>query len=61
LAGIGLAFYLENLDHSMKTREDVEQHLEIPVLASFPDVDGEDSQLESTTRRTPFWKGRRGG
>jgi uncharacterized protein involved in exopolysaccharide biosynthesis len=61
LAGIGLAFYLENLDHSMKTREDVEQHLEIPVLASFPDVDSDDSQLGPTTRRTPFWKGRKEG
>ncbi len=61
LAGIGLAFYLENLDHSMKTREDVEHHLEIPVLASFPDVDEGESDLEPRTRRTPFWKGRRGG
>ncbi|HKI82951.1 MAG TPA: Wzz/FepE/Etk N-terminal domain-containing protein [Candidatus Krumholzibacteria bacterium] len=61
LAGIGLAFYLENLDHSMKTREDVEHHLEIPVLASFPDVDEGESDLEPEVRRNPFWKGRRGG
>jgi uncharacterized protein involved in exopolysaccharide biosynthesis len=61
LAGIGLAFYLENLDHSMKTREDVEHHLEIPVLASFPDVDEGESDLEPEVRRTPFWKGRRSG
>lgn len=39
MAGIGLAFYLENLDHSLTNREDIEQHLEIPVLASFPDSD----------------------
>ena len=39
MAGIGLAFYLENLDHSLTNREDVERHLEIPVLASFPDAD----------------------
>jgi uncharacterized protein involved in exopolysaccharide biosynthesis len=37
MAGIGLAFYLENLDHSLSNRDDVERHLEIPVLASFPD------------------------
>ena len=61
LVGIGLAFYLENLDHSMKTREDIEQHLEIPVLASFPDVDDSESDLEPKARRTPFWRGRRGG
>ncbi len=39
MAGIGLAFYLENLDHSLTNREDIEQHLEIPVLASFPETD----------------------
>jgi len=61
LAGIGLAFYLENLDHSMKTREDIEQHLEIPVLASFPDVEQSESDLEPRVKRTPFWRGRRGG
>jgi len=60
LAGIGLAFYLENLDHSMKNREDVERHLQIPVLASFPDVDEAGSGLEKESRRTPFG-GRRPG
>jgi uncharacterized protein involved in exopolysaccharide biosynthesis len=51
IAGIGLAFYLENMDHSLRNREDVEQHLEIPVLASFPEVDVGD--------RTPSGRGRR--
>jgi capsular polysaccharide biosynthesis protein len=38
MAGIGLAFYLENLDHSIANREDVERHVKIPVLASFPET-----------------------
>jgi hypothetical protein len=38
MAGIGLAFYLENLDHSVTNREDVERHTDIPVLASFPET-----------------------
>lgn len=38
MAGIGLAFYLENLDHSIANREDVERHVNIPVLASFPET-----------------------
>lgn len=33
-----LAFYLENLDHSIANREDVERHVNIPVLASFPET-----------------------
>jgi hypothetical protein len=39
------------MDHSLRNREDVEQHLEIPVLASFPEVDVGD--------RTPSGRGRR--
>ena len=38
MAGIGLAFYMENLDHSIGTREDVERHVNIPVFASFPET-----------------------
>ena len=57
LAGIGLAFYLENLDHSFRSREDIEQHLEIPVLASFPEVDiAEDEGGGKSSSRIPFQK-----
>jgi capsular polysaccharide biosynthesis protein len=49
--GIGLAFYLENLDHSLSNRDDIEQHLEIPVLASFPDSD--DALQEPPGREEP--------
>lgn len=34
--GIGLAFFLEYLDTSVKTLEDVERYLEVPVLAVIP-------------------------
>ena len=56
--GVFLAFYLENLDHSLGTREDVERHLDIPVLASFPDAEIEEpSATEDETRsRVPFNK-----
>ena len=53
-AGIGLAFYLENLDHSLRTREDVEQHLEIPVLASFPEVEVDQVAAPAAPSRIPF-------
>lgn len=34
--GIGLAFFLEYLDTSVKTLEDVERYLQVPVLAVIP-------------------------
>jgi len=34
--GVGLAFFLEFLDTSVKSIEDVERHLQVPVLAVIP-------------------------
>ncbi|HMP76904.1 MAG TPA: polysaccharide biosynthesis tyrosine autokinase [Kiritimatiellia bacterium] len=36
IAGIGLAFFIEYLDTSVKTVEDVERHLGLPVLGVIP-------------------------
>jgi len=36
LVGISIAFFIETMDHSLKSREDVERHVELPVLASIP-------------------------
>jgi succinoglycan biosynthesis transport protein ExoP len=36
IVGIGLAFFLEYLDTSVKTMEDVENYLQVPVLAVVP-------------------------
>ncbi|NNE09319.1 MAG: hypothetical protein HKN20_12230 [Gemmatimonadetes bacterium] len=37
LVGVSLAFFLETMDHSFKSREDVERYLDLSVLASVPD------------------------
>lgn len=34
--GVGLAFFIEYLDTSVKTLEDIEQYLDLPVLAVIP-------------------------
>ncbi|MCI0493746.1 polysaccharide biosynthesis tyrosine autokinase [candidate division KSB1 bacterium] len=34
--GIGLAFFLESLDTSLKSQEDIEKFVNLPVLASIP-------------------------
>lgn len=36
LVGISLAFFVETMDHSLKSREDVERYLDLHVLASVP-------------------------
>lgn len=36
LAGVGLAYFIEYLDTSVKTVDDVEQHLGLPVLGIIP-------------------------
>jgi capsular exopolysaccharide synthesis family protein len=36
VVGIGLAFFIEYLDTSVKTLDDVERHLKVPVLAVIP-------------------------
>ncbi|MCK4546892.1 MAG: hypothetical protein KAW17_05535 [Candidatus Eisenbacteria sp.] len=36
--GIGLAFFMDRLDHSLKNREDTENYLALPVLSSVPEV-----------------------
>ncbi|WP_089934769.1 GumC family protein [Candidatus Entotheonella palauensis] len=36
MTAVGLAFAVDRLDHSLKTPDDVEQHLGLPLLASVP-------------------------
>lgn len=36
VVGVGLAFFIEYLDTSVKTLDDVERHLKVPVLAVIP-------------------------
>lgn len=38
-AGIGLAFFLEYLDQTVRTEEDIHLHFNIPVLSVIPEVD----------------------
>lgn len=46
--GVGLAFLLEFIDNTIKTKEDVERLLGVPVLGQIPDlevVDGGQNRL----------------
>ncbi len=59
---IGLAFYLDNMDHSVSNRDDLERHFEIPVLASFPEteIENDTDPAPKHTSRVPFRRASRG-
>ena len=42
MAGIGIAFILEYLDNTLKSEEDIERYLEIPVLGVIPTISSDD-------------------
>ncbi|TYS63966.1 capsular biosynthesis protein [Bacillus infantis] len=42
MAGVGLAFLLEYLDNTVKTEQDIEKMLELPVLGVITKIDEED-------------------
>ena len=39
-SGFGLAYFAEYLDDTLEKDEDVENHLNLPVLASIPQLEG---------------------
>ena len=39
IIGLGLAFFLESMDHSVKSRAEAEEYLSAPVLATISDQD----------------------
>ena len=53
MAGGGLAFLIEMLDDTIKSPEDVTQHLGLPVLGSILHVDEEEGPVTLTQPRSP--------
>ncbi len=53
MAGIGIAFLLEYLDNTVKTEQDVEKLLELPVLGAIATFEEQDMQKMSRTERSP--------
>jgi len=54
MLGVGLAFLLEYLDTTMKTEQDIEDLLELPILgliSPIPDEDVRDVEVQITQRR----------
>jgi len=38
IVGLGIAFFLESMDHSVKSRAEAEEYLKVPVLATIEDT-----------------------
>ena len=54
MLGVGLAFLLEYLDTTMKTEQDIEELLGLPILgliSPIPDEDVKNAEMEITQRR----------
>lgn len=56
MVGVGLAFLLEYLDDTIKTRDDVQKILGLPTLAMIP----RDKQVETKRKSTSRTKGKAG-
>jgi capsular polysaccharide biosynthesis protein len=53
MVGVGLAFLLEYLDNTLKTEQDIEQILGLPVLGAIPTIkESETPELRSSKKRT---------
>ncbi len=48
--GIGLAFLLNSLDNTIKSEQDLEQYIDLPVLASIPNI-STNSVLQKITKK----------
>jgi len=51
--GIGLAFFFEYLDNTIKAQEDVEMRLGVPVLGMVPLVESKDENIEEIILKEP--------
>ncbi|MFS0645409.1 YveK family protein [Siminovitchia sp. 179-K 8D1 HS] len=57
MAGVGIAFLLEYLDNTVKTEQDVEQLLNLPVLGAIATFEEQDLQKSSRSERRPRLRG----
>ena len=52
MAGVGLAFLLEYLDNTIKTEQDIEKELGLPVLGAITTINMDDDMKEQPTPAT---------
>lgn len=52
--GVGLAFFLEYLDNTVKTSEEIEEHFNLTVLGSVEEVKDKEGAVESSLVHSPL-------
>lgn len=52
MVGVGLAFLLEYLDNTIRTEQDVEQHLGLPVLGTISQISDKDIRRSRLSNRS---------
>ncbi|OCA84616.1 YveK family protein [Bacillus sp. FJAT-27986] len=50
MVGVGLAFLMEHLDHTIKTEQDIERILDLPVIGVIGVIEADNTQMEARTR-----------
>jgi capsular polysaccharide biosynthesis protein len=50
MAGVGVAFLLEYLDNTIKTEEDIQNILQLPVLGAIPKISVEDEKAPTSKK-----------
>lgn len=54
MAGVGLAFFLEQMDNTIKTAEDAEARTEVPVLGMVPFVQDKEMEIQKIVHHSPL-------
>ncbi|MFD2131631.1 YveK family protein [Pseudogracilibacillus auburnensis] len=57
MAGVGVAFLLEYLDTSVRTEQDVQEKLGLPILGVISTMEAEDIRLDPSTINNPVKQG----
>lgn len=57
MVGIGLAFLLEYMDNTIKTEQDIEKHLGLPVLGTIATMSAEETKASRKRGRTMSMRG----
>ncbi|MBH0156603.1 capsular biosynthesis protein [Fictibacillus sp. 5RED26] len=52
MAGVGIAFLLEYLDNTIKTEEDIQNILQLPILGAIPKISVEDVKASAVKKAT---------
>ena len=53
MLGVGLAFFLESIDNTFRTEEDVKRYLELPLLGSVPIIANQRADAASPFSKLP--------